>query len=98
VKKKGGVLKISHFREPEVDTPAFDAAMKLFEITKGFPPEEKYSLADKIRRSSRSVCSTSAESWRKKYKAVFKNKFDSEYEIIISKLNAMDLKSDTCCF
>jgi four helix bundle protein len=49
--------------------------MKIFEITKGFPNEEKYSLVDQIRRSSRSVCSNIAESWRKrKYEAVFRNK------------------------
>ena len=49
--------------------------MKVFEITKSFPTEEKYSLADQIRRSSRSVCSNLAEGWRKrKYEAVFRNK------------------------
>lgn len=54
---------------------AFKAAMKIFEITKSFPPEEKYSLTDQIRRASRSVCSNLAESWKKrKYKAVFVNK------------------------
>jgi four helix bundle protein len=54
---------------------AFRAAMKIFEITKNFPPDEKYSMVDQIRRSSRSVCSNLAESWRKrKYKAVFVNK------------------------
>lgn len=36
-------------------------AMKIFEITKGFPVEERYSLVDQIRRSSRSVCSNLAE-------------------------------------
>ena len=54
---------------------AFRAAMKIFEITKNFPPDEKYSMVDQIRRASRSVCSNLAESWRKrKYKAVFVNK------------------------
>lgn len=49
--------------------------MKIFEITKEFPKEEKYSLVDQIRRSSRAVCSNLAEAWRKrKYIAVFRNK------------------------
>ena len=51
------------------------AAMKIYEISKGFPKDETYSLINQIRRSSRSVCSNLAESWRKRrYKAVFRNK------------------------
>ena len=38
---------------------AFQVAMEIFEITKTFPKEEKYSLTDQIRRSSRSVCAES---------------------------------------
>jgi four helix bundle protein len=38
----------------------FDAAMRIFELTKRFPKEETYSLTDQIRRSSRSVCSNIA--------------------------------------
>ena len=45
---------------------AFEAAMKIFEITKGFPKEERYSLTDQIRRSSRSVCSNIGEAFRKR--------------------------------
>jgi len=68
-------MAIRHFRELEVYRKAFNVAMKVFEITKSFPTEEKYSLADQIRRSSRSVCSNLAEGWRKrKYEAVFRNK------------------------
>ncbi|MFC1895265.1 four helix bundle protein [Thermodesulfobacteriota bacterium] len=40
--------------------------MRLFEITKQFPAEERFSLVDQIRRSSRSVCSNLAEAWRKR--------------------------------
>jgi four helix bundle protein len=59
----------------EVYKLAFETAMKIFEITKLFPSEEKFSLIDQIRRSSRSVCANLAEGWRKrKYKAVFVNK------------------------
>ncbi|MCL5021324.1 MAG: four helix bundle protein [Bacteroidetes bacterium] len=66
---------IKHFRDLEVYQRAFAAAMRIFELTRQFPAEEKYSLVDQIRRSSRSVCSNLAEGWRKrKYKAVFVNK------------------------
>ncbi|MFQ5779945.1 MAG: four helix bundle protein [Nitrospiria bacterium] len=67
--------EIKHFRELEVYQRAFKMAMNIFEITKRFPNEEKYSLVDQIRRSSRAVCSNLAEAWRKRrYIAVFKNK------------------------
>ena len=67
--------KIEHFRDLEVYQRAFAAAMQIFRLTKGFPAEEKFSLVDQIRRSSRSVCSNVAEGWRKrKYMAVFQNK------------------------
>lgn len=48
------------------------ATMEIFTITKKFPAEEKYSLTDQIRRSSRSVCANMGEAWRKRrYKAAF---------------------------
>ncbi len=66
---------LKHFRDLDVYQKAFRAAMRIYEITKSFPAEERYSLVDQIRRSSRSVCSNLAEAWRKrKYTAVFKNK------------------------
>ena len=49
--------------------------MEIFDISKSFPKEEKYSLTDQIRRSSRSVCANLAESYRKKlYPAYFISK------------------------
>jgi four helix bundle protein len=66
---------IRSVRDLDVYRTAFDAAMKIFEITKKFPKEEMYSLTDQMRRSSRSVCSNIAEGWRKRrYTAVFINK------------------------
>ena len=66
---------IRHFRDLEVYRRAFDAAMQIFEVTKKFPSEERFSMVDQIRRSSRSVCANLAEGWRKRrYLAVFKNK------------------------
>lgn len=44
---------------------AFETAMNIFELPKKFPIEERYSLTDQIRRSSRSVCANMAEAWRK---------------------------------
>ena len=54
---------------------AFELAMEIFQISKNFPIEEKYSLTDQIRRSSRSVCSNLAEGYRKRqYEAHFLSK------------------------
>ena len=66
----------------EVYRKAFDAAMRIFELSKGFPTEEKYSLTDQIRRASRSVCGNLAEAWRKRrYQAAFVSKLsDAESE------------------
>lgn len=56
--------------------------MEIFEISKTFPPEEKFSLTDQIRRSSRSVCTCLAEAYRKKqYAAHFLSKLsDADME------------------
>ncbi|MDA3893227.1 MAG: four helix bundle protein [Salinivirgaceae bacterium] len=54
------------FRELLAYKKAFELALKIFEITKSFPSEEKYSLTDQIRRSSRSVCSNIGEAYRKR--------------------------------
>lgn len=45
---------------------AFESALEIYTITKQFPSEEKYSLTDQIRRSSRSVCANLAEAYRKR--------------------------------
>ena len=64
--------RINSYKELRVFQRAIDAAMEILEITKGFPSEEKYSLTDQIRRSSKSVCTNIAEAWRKRrYKAAF---------------------------
>lgn len=60
----------------------YKLAMDIFERTKKFPSEEKFSLIDQIRRSSRSVCVNFVEAYRRrKYKAHFLSKLnDSETE------------------
>ena len=59
-------MKIRTHKELDTYQMAFKAAMQIFEITKSFPKEEKYSLTDQIRRSSRSVCANLAEAFRKR--------------------------------
>ena len=67
--------RINNVRELDVYKLDFESAMEIFQMSKGFPAEEKYSLTDQIRRSSRSVCSNLSEAWRKRmYQAVFVNK------------------------
>lgn len=75
-------MKIRSHRELEVYKRAFRAAMKIFKLPKGFPPEERYSLTDQIRRSSRPVCGNIAEAFRKRRypKAFFARLSDSEGE------------------
>ncbi len=64
--------KIRSHRDLDVYRRGSAAAMRVFELSKRFPAEERYSLTDQIRRASRSVCSNLAEAWRKRrYKAAF---------------------------
>ena len=74
--------RIKSVRDLAVYKTAFTAAMEIFQLTKNFPPEERYSLTDQIRRASRSVCSNLGEAWRKRrYRAVFINKLtDAQQE------------------
>lgn len=68
-------MRYKTFRELTAYKKAFDLAMMIFRITKRFPPEERYSLTDQIRRSSRSVASHVAEAYRKRdYKNYFVSK------------------------
>jgi len=73
---------ISSYKDLRVYQKAMTAAMRIFELTKNFPIEERYSLTDQIRRASRSVCSNIGEAWRKRrYPASFVSKLsDSEGE------------------
>ena len=64
-----------NFKETKLYKKAFEQAMQVFEISKSFPKEEKYSLTDQVRRSSRSVCANLEEAYRKKrYPAHFISK------------------------
>ncbi len=62
-------------KDLEVYKLSFELAMEIFFISKDFPKEEKYSLTDQIRRSSRSVCANLREVWAKRrYIAHFTSK------------------------
>jgi four helix bundle protein len=73
---------VKHFRELRVYQDAFAAAMTIFQLSKSWPQEERYSLTDQIRRASRSASTNIAEAWRKRrYPAHFTSKLsdaDSE--------------------
>jgi four helix bundle protein len=74
--------RIKNYKELRVFQNVMDSAMKVFQLTKNFPQEERYSMVDQMRRSSRSVCANLAEAWRKRrYKAMFIAKLsDAESE------------------
>ncbi|MDZ7343322.1 MAG: four helix bundle protein [candidate division KSB1 bacterium] len=74
--------RIRTHKELDVYQMAFAAAMRIFELSKSFPKEEKYSLTDQIRRASRSVCTNTSEGFRKRrYPAAFVSKLsDAEGE------------------
>ena len=70
-------MKIRTHRELRVWQNAMDAAMVIFEETKAFPLEERYSLVDQMRKSSRSVAANISEaSRRRRYEAAFVNKLN----------------------
>jgi four helix bundle protein len=68
-------MGVQNFKQTKVYQKAFRLAMDIFETSKLFPSDEKYSLTDQIRRSSRSVCACLSEAYRKKqYPAHFISK------------------------
>jgi len=68
-------MSVQSVKELEVYITAYRLAMMIFEVSKKFPDEEKYSLTTQIRRSSRSVCLNLREAWAKRrYEAHFVSK------------------------
>ena len=68
-------MQIKSAKDLIVYQKAYELAMEIFEASKKFPAEEKYSLTDQIRRSSRSVCTNLREAWAKRrYEAHFVSK------------------------
>lgn len=75
-------MKIRSHADLDVYKMAFNAAQEIFRFSSNFPKEERYSLTDQIRRSSRSICANLAEAFRKrKYPKAFVSKLsDAEAE------------------
>jgi four helix bundle protein len=71
------MASIRSFRDLDVYTQAREQAKRVFIASKSFPREERFSLTDQIRRSSRAVNAMIAEAWaRRMYPAAFVNKID----------------------
>ena len=69
--------KIQYHWEIDAYKLSVEAAMEIYELSKSFPEEEKYSLTDQMRKSSRSISAQIAEGWRRrKYRAAFVNKMN----------------------
>jgi len=79
---RGQLLQIKSAKDLKVYQKAYALAMEIFQISKSWPSEEKYSLTDQIRRASRSVCTNLREAWAKRrYEAHFISKLtDSDGE------------------
>jgi len=68
-------MQINAAKDLKVYKSAYELAMRVFELSKRFPPEERFALTSQIRRSSRSVCLNLREAWAKRrYEAHFINK------------------------
>ena len=76
-------MSYQKINETKVYKLAFELAMKIFEVSKMFPKEERYSLTDQVRRSSRSVCACLAEAHRKRL-------YEAHY---ISKISDADMEN-----
>src|SRR5437879_5399056 len=59
-------VRIESAKDLRVYKLAYELAMQIFELTKSFPPEEKYALTSQTRRSSRSICLNLREAWAKR--------------------------------
>jgi four helix bundle protein len=71
------MAEIRSFRDLQVYKRAVIEARNVFVVTKAFPSDERYSLSDQIRRSSRAVAAMLAEAWaRRRYPAAFVNKLN----------------------
>ncbi len=59
-------MAVQSIKEMNVYVKSYDLAMRIFEMSKRFPVEERFSLTSQIRRSSRSVCLNLREAWAKR--------------------------------
>ncbi|MSU24571.1 MAG: four helix bundle protein [Opitutus sp.] len=75
---------IRHFTDLMVWQKAYQLGLRVFEVSKGWPSEEKYALTDQVRRSSRSVSVNISEAWgKRRYVAHFISRLtDSDTELL----------------
>lgn len=74
------MMNLKGYGDLEVYRLAFGVALEIVEVTKVFPKDERYSLTDQLRRSSRSVVSNIAEAWGKRmYRNHFVSKLSDSY-------------------
>lgn len=82
-------MKINSAKELVVYQKAYKRAMKAFELSRSFPPEERYALTGQFRRASRSVCLNLREAWAKRrYEAHFVSK--------LTDCDGENAESDSC--
>ncbi len=68
-------MQINSAKDLTVYKKSYELAMRVFDLSKHFPPEERFALTSQIRRSSRSVCLNLREAWAKRrYEAHFISK------------------------
>ncbi len=75
-------VNLKGYRDLEVYRSSFEMALEIFEETKSLPKEEKYSLIDQIRRSSRSIASNIAKAWGKH---MYRNHFIGKLSVAMLK-------------
>ena len=75
-------MRINSAKDLNVYKKAYSLSMEIFTLSRSWPPEERYSLIDQVRRSSRSVCANLREAWSKRrYESHFISKLtDSDGE------------------
>ena len=72
---RGRQLQIKSAKDLRAYQESYALAMEIFQYSKSWPTEKKYSLTHQIRRSSRSVCANLREAWAKRrYEAHFISK------------------------
>jgi hypothetical protein len=83
-------MRVADYRQLRVYELDCESAIRIFELSRSWPSEERYSLTDQIRRSSRSVCTNMAEARRKRrYEAAFTSKLRDHYDHICRQLTSM---------
>ena len=89
---------IKSYRDLEVYRLAYASAMDVFRATKIMPADERFSLSDQIRRSSRSVCANISEGWaQRRYENKFKNRLNDAEGSTTETQTWLDFAKDCGC-